>query len=566
VWRRAPGEALEAPVTAPRVLLVYANPAITATPVTPYGMERVAQVMRLAGCEVTMLAPFIEAAPLAALQAALAEPPDLVGFSVRNLDDALVVRSASGEGPIDTTFYLDDVRPLVAAAVEAVGRGRVVLGGAAVATAGGALLDFLGADLGIAGPAEDLAYGMGRQLAAGLALALPADPRVLRRGGALPARWPSRWAPPPGPTPRMGPYLGLALTRGGRAPVQLSAGCDRRCHFCVEARFLGHGVASRAVEQVVAEIDALAAVGVRRFWLTASELNVPDERGAIALLKALAGRGLELRGFVQVAPVSDALLDAMEDAGLDPEGLSFEFGHLDETILRAVGGPANRRQIAALVETWLRRGYRTLGGSALLGAHWLETEETLERACEAALAIDAALPGGLGLAWSAGARVYASTPLADWIRAHPDEARPHLYSLGAPDLRFVRPVVYARPMAPRALLAWLQARLAGAKGQMGPMNAEAPADARSLAAEALVNRGIWRLQEDQPARAAACFREALSHAPAHAEALAQLARVCANQLGDAEGARKALARLLTLLPADDPRDEEVRRALAALGE
>ena len=28
----------------PRALLVYANPAITASPVPPYGMERVAQV------------------------------------------------------------------------------------------------------------------------------------------------------------------------------------------------------------------------------------------------------------------------------------------------------------------------------------------------------------------------------------------------------------------------------------------------------------------------------------------------------------------------------------------
>ena len=32
----------------PRVLLVYANPAITATPVVPYGMERIAHALRLA--------------------------------------------------------------------------------------------------------------------------------------------------------------------------------------------------------------------------------------------------------------------------------------------------------------------------------------------------------------------------------------------------------------------------------------------------------------------------------------------------------------------------------------
>ena len=61
----------------PRVLLVYANPAITATPVPPYGMEKVAQAFRLAGCEAIMLAPFIETDPLATLAEALG---DLLGW------------------------------------------------------------------------------------------------------------------------------------------------------------------------------------------------------------------------------------------------------------------------------------------------------------------------------------------------------------------------------------------------------------------------------------------------------------------------------------------------------
>jgi len=558
----------------PHVLLIYANPAVTATPVTPYGMERIAQVMGLAGCEVQMLAPFIEAAPLAALRDAISafEPdlPDLIGFSVRNIDDALVVRGESptpGAGDIDTTFYLDAVRPLVDAAIAAVGPERVVLGGAALGAGGAAVLRFLGASLGLSGPSEDLAFGMARQLATGQAIALPDDPRVLRADTAAdspqPARWPTRWRAPPGLPTRMGPYLGLALARGGRVPVRVSAGCDRRCAFCVEARFLGHNVVPRPVDAIVAEIDALTALGIRRFWLAASELNAPDDRHAIALLKRLAGRGLDLRGFMQVAPVSDALLDAMEAAGLDPEGLSFEFGHLDDAVLRAGGGPANRRQIDALVETWLRRGYRQLGGSVLFGAHPAETEATLERALDDARTLDDALPDGLGLAYACGARVYANTPLADWIRANPAAAAPHLYTRGdAVDPAFVRPVVYCQPGAPRALLTRVNAALQGTKGPMGPMNVEAS----GAPADALVNRGIWRLQEERIEAAAACFREAIALSPDHAEALSQLARVAANHLGDADEARRALRRLLALLPAEDARREELRRALSTLEE
>ncbi len=113
----------------PRVLLVYANPAATATPVVPYGMERIAQVMGLAGCEVELLAPWIEADPLGHFQSALDAGWDLVGFSVRNIDDALVVRSTEGEADIDTRFYLDAVRPLVRSALSAMPPGRVLLGG-----------------------------------------------------------------------------------------------------------------------------------------------------------------------------------------------------------------------------------------------------------------------------------------------------------------------------------------------------------------------------------------------------------------------------------------------------
>lgn len=573
----------------PRVLLVYANPAVTASPVVPYGMERIAHALRLSGCRVELLAPWIEADPRAALDQALAAGPwDLVGFSLRNLDDALVVRSAAppvAAGPhgpdIDTGYYLDAVRPLVQAALAALGPARVLVGGAALSSGPEVVLAALGASWGIAGPAEDLAWRLGRALATGQGPVLDPDPRIVQLGpvgplaAAPPARGPAHdpvprdrgfaaaWRPAPGPTPRMGPYLGLALARGGRVPVQVAAGCDRRCHFCVEARFTGHLVRPRPVPEIVAEIDSLVAVGVRRFWLATSELNVPDERHAIALLRALAGRGLDLQAFVQVAPVSDALLDAMEAAGLDPSGLSFELGHLDDALLRAGAGPANLAAIERLVSTFLRRGYRTLGGSVLLGAHPQETAASLDRALSQALAFDAALPDGLGLAYACGGRVYPRTALADWVTAHPDQARPHLY--GDPDPTFVRPVVFCRPVAPRALMAQVAAALSGARGRMGPMNTEAAAGEEALLVEALVNRGIWRRQEGRSEEAAALLSAALDLDPLHLEGLAQLAMVQLHDLSSPEASAHTLRRLLAALGPTDPRRAEILAALRALG-
>lgn len=543
----------------PSVLLAYLNPAVTALPVPPYGMERVAHALRVAGCAVRWVAPFVERDPIAAFTAALRPTPDLVALSVRNLDDALVVRGEHGPGDIDTRGYVDDCRPLVEAAVQAVGEDRVLLGGTAIGAGGEAAVRALGARWALYGPAEDVAWRIGRALVHGEPW--PDDPRLLdaTTPRPRPRGFGAGYRSAPGVPARMGPYLGATLARGGRVAVQISAGCDRRCGFCVEARFLGKIVVPRPIDDVVAEVASLVRIGVRKLWLAGSELNVPDDRHAIALLRRLAPYKLDLQTFLQPAPVSDDLLDAMIDAGIDPESLSYELGHLDDRILRRGGGPTNRAAIDRLVDTYLRRGLRMLGGSVLLGAHPDETDDTVQGAIDGALAIDRALPGGLGLAYATGGRVYPETALADWVRANRDAARPHLY--GADDPDFVQPVIFSKPASPRALLARVRAGLAGARGRMFPMNAEASGDEAALTAEAAIFRALWRTQEDRLDEALA----ELAQAGDHPDALRHEALLRANELGDRAGAVAAIDRLLTLLPEGDPRRAEAARARAALG-
>lgn len=566
----------------PRILLVYANPAITATPVAPYGAERVAHAFRIAGCDARVIAPWLELRPAAALAAALdAFKPDLVGFSVRNVDDALVVRTADGPGDIDTAFYLPAIRPLVRGVQK---RGiPVLIGGAAVATMGDAILGYLGVDFGIVGPAEDLVLALGRALASGVPFpeALPNHPQLLRAHPVLLSDGPATVLPdvlpallseplPAGSTPRMPSYLRLAVARGGRVPVMYSEGCDRRCHFCVEASFLGGRVRTRPAGAIVAEIAQLAQKGVRRVWLTASELNVPHAGHAVVVLRALAAAnlGVDVLGFLQPAPVDDALLDAFTDVGVDPSSLAFEFGHLDDTLLRAGAGPANRASIDRLVELYLRRGHRILGGSILLGAHPKETVESVDRALDAARTYDAALPDGLGLAYAAGGRVYPAAPLGRWVRANLEAARPHLFGRYTPEM--VEPLVYCRPFAPRALLAYIQQGLAGCKGPIAPLNAEASASPVALSAEKWVNLTILRAADGNIAGAERAARAALARVPAHPEALKQLGLLLANQKGDLEGAIGVFQRLLGALhkagapTADSAEIQSVIRSLQDL--
>lgn len=530
-----------------RILLVYANPAITATPVSPYGAERVAAILRANGLTVGLCAPWLQLDPLSALEAEVERfQPDLVGFSIRNVDDGLIVRQRDGDAPLDTTFYLPEIR----AAVQRVqARGLPVLvGGAAVATLREGLLSWLGVDLGIAGPADALVAAMGRGLAAGLSLeeALPDDPLVIRRQPHFSDRHRGDSHHPallPGLTPRLREYLILCRERAGRVPVQIAAGCDRRCHFCVEASFHGWAVTPRPVDDIVRELSALKRAGVRRIWLSTSELNVPDSRHAVAVLRAVAqaGLGVDLAGFVQAAPVDDDLLDAVEAAGMDPTALSYEFGHLDDALLRAGAGPANRAAIDRLVERYLKRGYPMLGGSILLGAHPEETWRSVNSALDAALELDKVFPKGFGLAYAAGGRVYAAAPLGRYVRDHLDAARPYLY--GRLSEGFVEPLVYCTPTSPRALLGHIQDRLAGARGAMQALNSEAPAEPARLLAEKHINLAILSLADDDDETAEPLLLQALNLAPEHPEALKQLGLLYANLRGDFANAINAFQRL-----------------------
>ncbi|HNU83578.1 MAG TPA: cobalamin-dependent protein, partial [Thermoanaerobaculia bacterium] len=110
-----------------RLLLAYHNPSREMTPAPPVGMACIATAAAAAGHEVAFCDLTLTSRPLRALARALARHrPEVVGFSVRNIDNVVRQRAAR---------ELDAQRELLAA-VRAWGAARIVVGGPAVSLLG----------------------------------------------------------------------------------------------------------------------------------------------------------------------------------------------------------------------------------------------------------------------------------------------------------------------------------------------------------------------------------------------------------------------------------------------
>ena len=124
---------------------------------------------------------------------------------------------------------------------------------------------------------------------------------------------------PGGIAPASGPrVVRRRLGSGPSAPVKIAAGCDRRCAFCAIPSFRGSFV-SRGIDEIVAEVSALAESGVREAFLVSEnsssygkDLGDPD---ALPRLLAALSRIEALEwirvSYLQPAEVRPGLIEAM---------------------------------------------------------------------------------------------------------------------------------------------------------------------------------------------------------------------------------------------------------------
>ncbi len=377
-----------------RVLLVSSNTERISMVTIPLGLGLVAAATRRAGHTVSFLDLLAEPDPIAAVHRAVdAFAPDVVGISVRNIDDQC------REAP---RFLLSRVRPVVEACRGCTGA-PVVLGGAGYSIFPSAALRYLGADYGVAGEGEVVFPELLRCLEERRdPFGLPGV-HVAGRGEPPEPLFPDLTSSslPPDETPWR---VADPAAADFWFPVQSRRGCPNDCSYCSTARVQGRRIRALSPAAVAEHVARLAAAGFRRIYFVDNSFNIPEAH-ALELCRALLPREPRVTWRCILYPhlVREELVTAMAAAGCVEVSLGFESGSLP--VLREMNKRFTPGDVRATSDRLAAHGIRRMGFLLLGGPE--ETRETVEESLAFAASLDLDT-----LRITAGIRIYPGTPLA----------------------------------------------------------------------------------------------------------------------------------------------------------
>ena len=376
-----------------RVLLISVNQCEHPYPVFPLGLSHLDAALRAAGHETRWLD--LNLADSSALATTLGTfRPDVVGLSLRNIDDVLIRKRE---------VYFEPLAALCRSIREQT-RAPVVLGGSGFSIFPRELLELSGADFGIQGEGEESFPALLRSLARGDDYA--AIPGLVFRGadgivansrpaGAAVSEW--------GLVERPDELARYYVQRSTMLNVQTQRGCSFTCCYCTYPLIEGSRFRRRDPEIVAEEFARLAGQGTRYVFIVDSVFNSSAEHVA-SVCEALLRRNLQIKWgcFLRPAGLSADLVALMARAGL----AHIEFGSdsFCDEVLRDYGKRFTFDDVLASSEYAHRAGvdychFLVCGGPG-------ETRLTLQQTYENSLR----LPNAVVLA-VAGMRIYPGTPL-----------------------------------------------------------------------------------------------------------------------------------------------------------
>ena len=375
-----------------RVLFISANTEqINLLPI-PLGLNCVAVAARKAGHEIRVI-DLMNDRQDAVVQAIVDFSPEVVGLSVRNIDD---------QNMDSPRFLLEPIREIVSECRRLSGA-PVVLGGAGYSIFPQSALAYLDADMGIQGEGEAAFPALLERLRdsrdpagiPGLYLRNqgPAGERVyIRDLDALPL-----------PDPRIS-AMSARDARESWMPVQTRRGCPMHCVYCSTAAIEGSVIRKRTIGLVLNQIAAHVDAGFHHFYFVDNIFNFPLSY-AKDLCRALAQSGLRIawRSILYPGNVDEELVRLMAEAGCVEVSLGFESGC--DQVLHAMNKRFTPETVRSTSELLKSAGIKRMGFLLLGGPG--ETRGTVERSFTFADSLDIEM-----LKVTIGIRIYPDTPLA----------------------------------------------------------------------------------------------------------------------------------------------------------
>jgi radical SAM superfamily enzyme YgiQ (UPF0313 family) len=383
------------------VLLVSTNRERQPYPVVPNGPACVASALDAAGHRVGFLdLCFAKNAVASVRDAARSFRPDVIGVSVRNIDnsDAIALR-----------HYTPEARDVLQALRKAAPSAKVIAGGAAFGVAPEALFRDLGVDYAVAGDGERASVALIDALCSNAPIeALPG--LVRDRDGTVVFTPPGEDADLDAlPNPSLHRWIDLARYQrhGATIPIQTKRGCVYKCVYCTYRNVEGWGYRTRDPELVADEIEELKSkAGIRHFDFVDSTFNSPPGH-ALQVCEAITRRKLNVQldttNFTP-ATASNELLGAMTVAGFRTLGISAESA--SDPVLEKLEKGFNAAKVREVAERVEKHGIKTLWIFLVGGPG--ETPRTVEETLSFA---NWRLERGDAVYLTVGLRIYPGTTL-----------------------------------------------------------------------------------------------------------------------------------------------------------
>jgi radical SAM superfamily enzyme YgiQ (UPF0313 family) len=377
-----------------KILLVSANTEKLNMPTLPLGLACVAAATQEAGHDVAMVDLLTEEEAGSGLKKIFEGfRPDLIGISVRNIDDQNM------ENP---RFLLEPVKEIIAHCRN-LSEAPIVLGGAGYSIFPESALSFLGADMGIQGEGEVVFPALIDRIERGASLfGLPGlhlpglglsyervFPKYLDR---LPLPHADLWATSP-----QKDELWI--------PIQTRRGCSLNCSYCSTGSIEGQRLRKHSPEVILQWITQCQEAGAHQFYFVDNTFNLPPSF-AKEICRQLIKQDLNLKWWSILYPkhVDKELVTLMARAGCEQVSIGFESG--SERILKKMKKRFTLKEVRQISEMLLEEGIRRMG-FLLLGSPG-ETKASVEESLAFAdsLQLEA-------LKITVGVRIYPHTSLAE---------------------------------------------------------------------------------------------------------------------------------------------------------